>query len=66
MRLGKANHAKFVRDVYTFTETMTDIISLKEQDTNNLEEEIASLGIQWHIKKEAFSIKIEFKDRPKS
>ena len=45
---------------------MPEIIKPKEGDTNDLEEESTSLGLQWHIKKDTFSIKNEFKDRPKT
>ena len=60
------SNAQLVRDAYPTTETLPEIINLKEGDMTDLEEESTSLGLQWHIKKDTFSIKIKFKDRPKT
>ena len=55
-----------VLNAYPSEDKLPEIINLKEGDTTDLEEESTSLGLQWHIKQDTFSIKIEFKDRPKT
>ena len=59
-------NAQLVRNAYPSEEKLPEIINLKEGETTDLEEESNSLGLQWHIKHDTFSIKIEFKDRPKT
>lgn len=43
------------------------MITLKQEDVWNMpEEESSSLGLQWHIKQDVFSVKVVLKDRSKT
>ena len=47
-------------------EPLPEVIDLTKNDPNVPEEESSSLGVQWHIKQDTFSIKTVYKDRPKT
>ena len=59
------SNAELVRQTYQPEEPLPEVINLSEEN-NNPTEESTSLGLQWHIKEDTFSIKTIHKDRPKT
>ena len=60
------SNATLVRQEYPPREPLPEVVSLKEDTPYNPADESTSLGLQWHIKQDTFSIKIECKDCPKT
>ena len=60
------SNADLVRQTYPTEEPLPEVISLKEDNPYTPTEESTSLGLQWHIQHDTFSIKTEYKDRPGS
>ena len=55
------SNATLVRKAYPPKEVMPEVLNLKE---SNPIDEATSLGLQWHIAKDTFSIKTGCKDAP--
>ena len=55
------SNAKLVRKAYPPKEALPDVLSLSGYDPAN---EATSLGLQWHVARDTFSIKTGCKDGP--
>ena len=56
-----------VRNAFPPKDPLPEVITLREEQIPNMpEEESSSLGLQWHVKQDAFSIKVVPKDREKT
>merc|ERR1712074_135721 len=60
------SNAQLVRQAYPPKEPLPEVVNLQPNDANNPAEESTSLGLQWHIKQDTFSIKTEHKICPKT
>ena len=61
------SNAQQVKDTYPPTSNLPEVITLHDEDYQNIpEEETSSLGLQWHIKQDAFSVKVVLKERNKT
>ena len=60
------SNAQLIRQAYPTEDKTPEIMTLKDWNAINPDQESTSLGLQWHIDKDTFSIKTEFKDRPKT
>ena len=61
------SNSQMVRKAYPPKDPLPEVITLREEQIPNMpEEESSSLGLQWHVKQDAFSIKVVPKDREKT
>ena len=60
------SNSNLVRSKYPPKEPLPEVIEFSKSDPNQPTEETSSLGLQWHILQDTFSLKAELKDCPKT
>ena len=60
------SNAQLVRQAYPPKEPLPEVMNFQRDNPNDPTEESTSLGLQWHIKQDTFSIKTEHKICPKT
>ncbi len=60
------SNSELVLQAYPPEEPLPEVINLKEESISNPTDESSSLGLQWHIKQDTFSIKTIYKEYSKT